>query len=83
MNEWMYGHVYEWLQTGFGLVTRFTDHLQIVIPSIYGAIADLHTSQPIRAHAKSSQSAFTTSFLVTDLSNGDSSTSMLTSFPAG
>jgi hypothetical protein len=26
----VYGHVYQWLKTGFGFVIRFTDHLQVV-----------------------------------------------------
>jgi hypothetical protein len=33
-------HVYEWLQTGFGLVTGFTEHLQIVTTSSYTAVAN-------------------------------------------
>jgi hypothetical protein len=51
--------------------------------SNYNAVADLHPLQITRAHAKSSQSAFTSHFLVMDLNNRDSSTSMLTSLPAG
>jgi hypothetical protein len=42
-----------------------------------------HTSQITRAHAKYSQSALTSCFLVTDLNNGDSSATVLTSLPAG
>jgi hypothetical protein len=67
---------------GFGLVTRFIDHLHIVTTSNYNIIADLHTLQTAKAHAKPSQSAFTNRFLVTDLNIGDSSASMLTSLPA-
>jgi hypothetical protein len=40
---------------GFGLVTGFTDHLHIAIPSNYGAIANLHNLQITTAHAKSYQ----------------------------
>jgi hypothetical protein len=43
----------------------------------YSIIANLHTLQITRAHAKSSQSAFTSRFLITDLNNGDSSASVL------
>jgi hypothetical protein len=46
-------------------------------------IADLHTLPITRAHAKSCQSAFTSRFLVTDLTNGDSSDSLVTQFPSG
>jgi hypothetical protein len=35
----------------------------------YNSIADLHDLQITRAHAKSSQSGFTSRFLVTDLNN--------------
>jgi hypothetical protein len=49
----------------------------------YSAIADLHTLQITRAHAKFSQSAFTSRFLVTDLINGDSSASVFTSLLDG
>jgi hypothetical protein len=49
-------------------VTRFTDHLytQLVTTSNYSVVANLHTFQTIRAHAKSSQSVLTSRFLVTD-----------------
>jgi hypothetical protein len=69
---------------GFGLVTGFIGHLytQLVTTSTYNAIASLHTLQITRAHAKPSQSAFTSCFLVTDFNNGDSSDSVLTSLPA-
>jgi hypothetical protein len=46
-------------------------------------IADLHTLQITRSHAKSCQSAFTGRFLVADLNNGDSSASVLTSLRSG
>jgi hypothetical protein len=62
-------------------MTRFNDHLytQLLATSNYNAIADLHTLQITRAHVKSSQSSFTSRFLVTDLNNGDTSSSVLTS----
>jgi hypothetical protein len=63
-------------------VNGFIDHLQMVTRSNYGAIANLHTLQITIVHAKSSQSVFTSRFLVTDLNNGDSSTSVLMSLPA-
>jgi hypothetical protein len=47
------------------------------------AIANPHTLQITRSHAKSSQSAFTSRFLVTDLNNRDSSASALTSLLSG
>jgi hypothetical protein len=68
---------------GFRLVTPFIDHLQIVTASNYSVIAKLHTSQNTREHARSSQSDFTSRFLVTDLNRGDSAASVLTSLPAG
>jgi hypothetical protein len=68
-----------WLQTGFGLLTRFVNRLQIVTTSNYGDTA----LQITRAHTNSSQFAFTSRFLVTDLNNGDSAASVLTSLPAG
>jgi hypothetical protein len=54
-------------------MNRFIDHLytRLGTTSTYNAVADLHTLQISRAHAKSSQSAFTSRFLVTDLNNGD------------
>jgi hypothetical protein len=77
-------HVYGvCLQTGVGSVIGFTDHLQIVTTSNYDAIANLYTLQITEAHATSSQSAFTSRFLVTDLNNGDSSASLFTSLPTG
>jgi hypothetical protein len=59
-------------------VIQFIDHLQIKIRSNYGAIAILHTLQITAARTKP-QSAFTSLFPVTDLKNGDSSGSVLTS----
>jgi hypothetical protein len=74
-----------WLQTGFGFVTRFIDRFntRLVTTFNYSAITCIHTLQITRAHAKSSQFAVTSRFLVTNLNNGDSSASMLTSLPAG
>jgi hypothetical protein len=70
---------------GIGLVTGFIEHLytQLVTTSTYSATASLHTLQITRAHVKSSQAAFISWFLVTDLNNGDSSASVLMSLPAG
>jgi hypothetical protein len=47
------------------------------------ASAHLHALHITRAHANSSQSAFTSRFLVTDLNNADSSASVVTLLPAG
>jgi hypothetical protein len=68
---------------GFGLVTGFFEHLymQLITASNYSAIANVHTLYITSAHTKSSQSAFTSCFLVMDLNNGDSSASVLTSLP--
>jgi hypothetical protein len=57
--------------------------LQIVTTSNYGAIAYLHTLQITTAYARSSQSALTSRFLVTDFNIGDSKVSVLMSLPAG
>jgi hypothetical protein len=66
-------------------VTGFIEHLhaQLVATSNYGTIANLHTLQTTRARAKSSQPAFTSRSVVSDLKNVDSSASMLTSLPTG
>jgi hypothetical protein len=65
-------------------VVGFIDHLctQLVSTSNYSAITDLHISQITRARTKSSQSAFTSCFLVADLNNGDSSASVFMSLSA-
>jgi hypothetical protein len=53
----------------------FIDHLHVytrlVNTSNYRTTANLHNSQITTAHAKSSQSAFASHFLVTDLNDGD------------
>jgi hypothetical protein len=49
--------MYEILQTGFGLVIGFTEHLQIVTTSTYNAIANSYTLQITTAPTKSFQSA--------------------------
>jgi hypothetical protein len=54
----------------------FIDHLQIVTTSNYNTIADSLTLQITTTHAKSSQSAFISRFLVTYLNSGDSSASV-------
>jgi hypothetical protein len=70
---------------GFGLVNGFIDHLYtcLISTSNYSVIADLHIFQITRAHTKSSQSTFTSCFLVKDHNNGDSSVYVLVSLPAG
>jgi hypothetical protein len=49
----------------------------------YNATANLHTLQITTAHANPSQSAFTSHFPVTDLTNGDFSAYVLTSLLCG
>jgi hypothetical protein len=57
-----------------------TTYTRLRTTSTYNAIADLHTLQITRAHVKSSQSAFTSHFLVMD---EDSSASVVMPLPAG
>lgn len=64
----LYCHEYGWLWTGCGLVVEFIEHLQIVTPSKYRAIANSHPLQFIIAHTKSSQSVFTGRCLVATFS---------------
>jgi hypothetical protein len=64
---------------GFELEIGFIDHLQLITTSNCNTIADLHTLQITTAHAKSSQSAFTSHFPVTDLNRGGSSATVLMS----
>jgi hypothetical protein len=65
------------------LETGFTDYLQIVTTSNYNTITNQDTLQITTAHAKPSQPASTSRFHVTDLNNGDSSASVLTSVLSG
>jgi hypothetical protein len=52
------------------MVSSFVDHLQVVTTNNYNTIADFHTTD----HSTlSSQSAFTSCYLVTALNNGYSS----------
>jgi hypothetical protein len=67
----------------FWLDIGFIDHLQVVTTNNSNTFADLQILQITRAHAKSSQSAFTRRFLVTDINNGDSSAFVLKSLTAG
>jgi hypothetical protein len=68
---------------GFGLMIGFIEYLyiQLVPTSNYSAIADVHTLHMTSAHTKSSQSAFTSCFVVMNPSNGDSSASVLMLLP--
>jgi hypothetical protein len=74
-----YCHVYEWLQTGFGLEDGFTDHLYIRLgnTSNYRATANLQNSQITTAPAKlyPACSVFISRSLETASNNGDSSAS--------
>jgi hypothetical protein len=63
------------------LLTTYTQDLEL--QALNNVIADLHNLQITRAYAKSSQSAFTNRFLVTDINNGDFSASVLTSLLSG
>jgi hypothetical protein len=62
------------------LEIEFIEHLpkQLVTTSNYSAIVNFHNLQTTRVHGKSSQSAFTSRSLVTDLNNEDSSASVPT-----
>jgi hypothetical protein len=61
-------------------VDLFASYTQLATKNNHNALANPHTLQITRAHAKSSQFAYTTSrFLLTDLNSGDSSASVLTS----
>jgi hypothetical protein len=65
----VYCHLYKWLQTGFGLVIRYIDHLQIVTTSNYSTITNSHTLEFATACTKPSQSAVST-LVVAWTSNG-------------
>jgi hypothetical protein len=56
--------MYVRLQTWFGLVIGFNEHLQIVTTSNYSAIPNSHTQQVNTVHAKSSQSAVSSPVIV-------------------
>jgi hypothetical protein len=58
-------------------------HHSLVAAGNYNAVANPHTLQITAAHAKSSQFAFTSRFLVADLSDEDPSSSLLASSLAG
>jgi hypothetical protein len=58
------------------VLTTYTHNSQL--QALNTAVADLHALRITTAHAKSSQSAFTSRFLVTDLNKGDSSASVIT-----
>jgi hypothetical protein len=51
----------DWLYTGFGLVTGFIEHLQIVTTSNFGAVANSYNLQFTTARTKPSQSAVSSS----------------------
>jgi hypothetical protein len=59
-----------------GLQIGFIDHIQIVTTSSYNTITNFHNLQLTTAHAKCSQSAFTSCFPVTDINNKDFSASV-------
>jgi hypothetical protein len=52
-------------------VNRFIDHLQVVITNNYYTVADFHITN--HSALKSSESAFTSFYLVTAVNNGYSS----------
>jgi hypothetical protein len=54
-------------KTGFGLVNRFIDHLQVVGTNNYNTIADFHATN------HSTLSLLSLRYLVTALNNGNSS----------
>jgi hypothetical protein len=50
LGQISYCHVYERLQMGFGLVIRFTEHLQIVTTHNYSAVANSHSATHYSTH---------------------------------
>jgi hypothetical protein len=44
-EAYLYGHVYQWLRRGFGLVIGVVNNLQPVTTINYYTIADLHTTK--------------------------------------
>jgi hypothetical protein len=69
--------IVEWLQTGFGLVMRFIELLQLAATSMDYALTVLHTSQITIGHTRSSQSVtvFTSRCLVAASIGGGSPSS--------
>jgi hypothetical protein len=67
---------------GFGFMNRFIDHLYTPLTTESNYIA-FALYKITRAHAKSSQFAFTSRFQVTDINNEDSPASVLTSLLSG
>jgi hypothetical protein len=73
------------------IVTCFRDYRRgldswidlVTTTNNYNAVANLHTSQITRSHAKFSQSAFASRFPATDLNNEDSSACVLISLQSG
>jgi hypothetical protein len=59
-----YCHLHEWLQTGFGFLIGFTEHLQIVTTSNYSYTTNSHSLQYTTARTKSSQSAVSSPVVV-------------------
>jgi hypothetical protein len=55
VSEEEHCHLSEWLSTGFGLVTGFIDHVQMVTTSNYNALANPCTFFLTAAYTKSSQ----------------------------
>jgi hypothetical protein len=69
--NWLYCHVFMVrLETGFGLVIEFTEHLQMVTTSNYNALANSCTIQFTTARTKPSQSAVFSSRCLVATSNG-------------
>jgi hypothetical protein len=62
------------------LLTTYTHHWELQVITGPPLISTLYRSLE---HTLSSQSAFTSHFLVTDLNNRDSSAAVLTPLPAG
>jgi hypothetical protein len=54
---------------GFEFIIGFIDHIQVVTTGNRSAVANIHALQITRAHAESSESAFTSRFLVMDTDN--------------
>jgi hypothetical protein len=73
------------LQTGYGLVNRFIDHLYTPLgtTSNYSATANLRTLQITASNIKifQARTLFNSCFLVTDVNSGDSSASHIQVLP--